>query len=181
MVHRRGAACTSWAMVEGKKKRTILGPGLFAPDLQETPDSAFEMAATAKKPDVLVGSPKVSSMFDSIDSDNDGKINFEGMQDLVSSLGHEMSKSSLTSAFRSLNSAGVGFVRCHARHASPPPLSPHNLVQCNVQQPRQFPSSPWIHLPNWAHAMLLSSCDYAYCTLEAAGCAPMKIPAPVRL
>ena len=109
-------------MAEGKKKRATLGPGLFAPDLQETPDSAFEAAKSAKalkKPDVLVGSFQVASLFDSTDSDKDGKINFEGMEELVAGLGHEMSKSDLTSAFRSLDSAGVGFVRCHVCHVMP--------------------------------------------------------------
>jgi hypothetical protein len=115
-VERRGAVCTTWAMAEGKKKRATLGPGLFAPDLQETPDSAFEAARALKKPDLLVGTTQVASLFDSTDSDKDGKINFEGMEELVSGLGHEMSKSDLTSAFRSLDSAGVGFVRCCVNH-----------------------------------------------------------------
>jgi hypothetical protein len=115
-VERRGAVCNTWAMAEGKKKRATLGPGLFAPDLQETPDSAFEAARALKKPDLLVGTTQVASLFDSTDSDKDGKINFEGMEELVSGLGHEMSKSDLTSAFRSLDSAGVGFVRCCVNH-----------------------------------------------------------------
>lgn len=98
---------------EAPKKKVTLGPGLFDPEIQTTPDSNFG-TSDAKKPatrQVLVGRSQIEALFDAADSDSDGKINLEEVEQLVVSLGNNPSPVAMIRIFRQLNSEGNGLVR----------------------------------------------------------------------